>query len=478
MQTQTERELKFDVAASFRLPDLTGVLGAPSEVRTSVVHLTSTYFDAADHPLLAHHITLRRREGDTDTGWHLKLPAGTARTEIRLPLEAGHTHVPSQLADIVAGLTGGHGLQPVATVRTERHIYGVYAGETLLVEVADDHVTGISMGAIARTTQWREIEAELVGGTEKMLGKIDKRLLSAGAQVSASSSKLAQTLQADTTDATDAGAAPPPPAAAIFEPYVRAHIRTLGLGDVDLRRGFDDVHRTRVAARRLRSTLRVFALVLDAGTAQHLDAELSWYQALLGEVRDAQVQRKRLAASIAALPEELVLGPVAGYVEQVLQAEQVKALARVQAALDSTRYHALLAAVRAWAEQPLAHDGPPPSELRKLAAKARRTAAKRLRRGLEADDVVALHKARKAAKRARYAAELVGAGRTSIKTYKKLQDVLGEHQDSVLAAANLRRIGTAAGIKRGHNGFTYGLLFEREQATAVQLRARAQAFGR
>src|SRR5690349_18899064 len=85
--TAREVERKFDVDAGFRLPELTGV-GEVASVDSPAEHdLSATYFDTADLRLLGHRVTLRRRTGGTDAGWHLKLPAGDGeRTEVRLPL--------------------------------------------------------------------------------------------------------------------------------------------------------------------------------------------------------------------------------------------------------------------------------------------------------------------------------------------------------------------------------------------------------
>jgi CHAD domain-containing protein len=59
------------------------------------------------------------------------------------------------------------------------------------------------------------------------------------------------------------------------------------------------IHRTRVATRRLRSTLRVFGPLLTVASedVEAAGEELRWYGGLLGEVRDRQVQRARFAAA-------------------------------------------------------------------------------------------------------------------------------------------------------------------------------------
>ena len=80
-----------------------------------------------------------------------------------------------------------------------------------------------------------------------------------------------------------------------------------------------------------------------------------------------------------------------------------------------------------------------------------------------------LHQARKAGKRGRYAVELATPvlGKKAAKIIddrKALQDVLGEYQDSFVAAEFLRSEGVRLGSRPGHNGFTWGLLYGRELA--------------
>jgi CHAD domain-containing protein len=98
---------------------------------------------------------------------------------------------------------------------------------------------------------------------------------------------------------------------------------------------------------------------------------------------------------------------------------------------------------------------------------------------VQADDAALLHRARKAAKRARYAAELRAPidkdAKQTVKRYKRIQRILGEHQDSVVASATLRQLAIAAGTTPGENGFTYGLLYAREQHTAAVAREQVRA---
>src|SRR5215468_1251752 len=149
MADYLEIEQKFDVGEDFERPDfgtLRDVLHeditADSPVR---YELSATYFDTADDRLLASKMTLRRRTGGTDEGWHLKLPEGRdARREVREPLsgktaEAGG--VPEPLATRVADVTGGLPLAPIAVLDTERTVVTLRQDGRVVAEIADDVVT-------------------------------------------------------------------------------------------------------------------------------------------------------------------------------------------------------------------------------------------------------------------------------------------------------------------------------------------------
>ncbi len=259
---------------------------------------------------------------------------------------------------------------------------------------------------------------------------------------------------------------------------MREQISAIREGDVALRRGEDPIHATRVAIRRLRSTLRVFGDAFDPADATRLDEELSWYAGILGHVRDHEVQRARFAQAVADLPDEWVLGPVAADIETTLAAEQRTYRADVDTVLTGDRYAALMSALDALDTAAL-----PRRSVTSLANNAGKKARTRLKDAIagEASDDDALHRARKAFKRARYAAELAAPllgrkhAKKTIRRYKHVQEVLGEHQDSLVAAEFLRRLGAAAGTRPAENGFTYGLLFANEQQAAAVARRRARS---
>jgi CHAD domain-containing protein len=192
------------------------------------------------------------------------------------------------------------------------------------------------------------------------------------------------------------------------------------------------------------------------------------------------VQRNRFREVLDDWPPELVLGPVANRINTDLHSEQLKARTAVSEAMDSQRYLDVLATLQRWRADPPLATRPTAKKLHKRAAKAERKADRRLSAAIDNDDGALLHRARKAAKRARYAAELrrplekSGAVKKAQKHYKRIQRVLGDHQDSVVASDALRRFALTAGTTPGENGFTYGLLYAREQQIAEAARAQAR----
>ncbi|MCR8672085.1 CHAD domain-containing protein, partial [Agrococcus sp. HG114] len=170
------------------------------------------------------------------------------------------------------------------------------------------------------------------------------------------------------------------------------------------------VHRMRVAVRRLRSALRTFRPMLDAARSEPLRRELGWIAGVLGEERDAEVLRARLAALVAEQPEELVVGPVAQRIDDALGARRRDAHERVLEAMRSGRYFALVDSLEAAAAAPPWSDGEwdDVDALAPLVRRDLRRTARRLQAALDASGDERdrlLHDARRAAKRARYAAE-------------------------------------------------------------------------
>ena len=194
-----ETELKLDVEPGFAVPDLGGLVNGQTVTEPEVRYLVANYFDTSDLRLAAAPVTLRRRTGGPDEGWHLKLPVGAGtRRELQAPLGDDPTAVPPQLASLVATWAEGRPLQVVAVLETRRTVRNLIAPDgTVLAEVADDLVTGRlpSLGDTpADPVSWREIEVELVSGGPEILAAARSRLVAAGARPSSSASKLGRLL--------------------------------------------------------------------------------------------------------------------------------------------------------------------------------------------------------------------------------------------------------------------------------------------
>ncbi len=198
---QIETERKYDVDTGFVLPDLAGAGGSASMAPPDVQLLEATYFDTDDLRLIAAHITLRRRTGGDDAGWHIKLPVGgDTRREVHFPLGPPGRVVPGEIAAEVARWSGGAPLGPVARLETRRTVRRLLSesGE-VLAEVADDQVTGSRPDPADPETwrlqdSWREVEVELKSGTPDLLDAAAAGLAAAGATPSRSASKLARVL--------------------------------------------------------------------------------------------------------------------------------------------------------------------------------------------------------------------------------------------------------------------------------------------
>ncbi len=257
--------------------------------------------------------------------------------------------------------------------------------------------------------------------------------------------------------------------------YVAAQCDVLASNDVGMRTASPAVHKTRVAARRLRSTLRIFGDVFTAAPAEELDNELSWYADLLGQVRDRDILSSRLTKQIAELPPEQVRGPVEAQITKTLAAERQEAVDRLEEAMRTPRYQHLVRLLRGWKTAPPLTDTADEKDKAavKYAEKAKRKADKRLRKA--GDDIDRLHRARKATKRARYAAELAKPADSDMKAIaheaEKVQTLLGEHQDAVVAARFLATISDADDDGALEGGFTYGILMANEWQRAAKIRA-------
>jgi CHAD domain-containing protein len=473
MRALVEQEEKFEVDPDWVMPQLERLVSDGGRLDQRVRHLENTYFDTPGAGLRLFGVTLRRRIGGSETGWQLKVPSGTARTELKSG--ARIKTLPPALGKAVAGLRAGERLDPVATVKTTQTAYRVLNsdGEPVL-EIADDQVESGSPDGQSPLHSWREVEVELgPAGRKKDLKQARKLLRAAGATPVTIRTKLDRALRPTSSN----GVEPAAKAGTVGElvgAYLATQCDVLVSNDVGLRTGAPVVHQTRVAARRLRSMLRTFDDVVDPAPAQELNNELAWYADLLGQVRDREVLTARLSTLISELPPEHVRGPAEAEITKTLATERDDALQRLNAAMRARRHQHLVQLLRAWKTAP--PFTPAAARKEKTAVKyveaAKRKADKQLRNA--DDDIERLHRARKAEKRLRYAAELAEPADSRMKRIardaKDMQTLLGEHQDAVVAANFLSTISAASDGENGDSGFTYGVLVANELNRAADIR--------
>jgi CHAD domain-containing protein len=484
----TETELKYEIPDGASLPALDRL---PMVARTSGGddQLEAEYYDTSDLRLLRAGITLRRRVGGGDAGWHLKLPAGPAtRTEIRLPPGRARGTVPAELAGLVRAYVRDGKLRPVASMLTRRQrVMLLDESGSSLAEVAADEVSAHTMGDATTASRWREVEIELTGGDQDLLAAADKALRGGGLRPAGRSAKLERALGLDLAKRDGRSRLTPfSPARDVVLDYLRRQAGKLKALDPQVRRDQPDaVHQMRVTTRRLRAALQSFGPVLSWSATGELVDELRWLGRVLGDARDVEVLAEHLADALDQFPVEQIVGPVRARVQGHYAPQRAAARTAVLAALDSQRYFSLLDDLdQLIADPPASVAGVRPA--RAVLPRAVRRAYRRTRKRMQAAAQQAqegaaaekaLHEARKAAKRARYAGEAVTpalgaeAGRLT-RQLKEIQSVLGDHQDTVIARQAERELGISAHLA-GENAFTYGLLYERDACAAQRLRAAA-----
>jgi CHAD domain-containing protein len=483
-ESWTEIERTFDVDPATVLPTVVGIDGVARMGQAVELELEAVYFDTIELDLARRGVTLRRRTGGTDEGWHLKLPrGGDTRIELRRPLGRATRTVPRPLLEPVRGLVRDRRLVPVARIDTRRREHVLLdAEDAALAHLCDDHVRTEQLHVGAEVHEWREWEVELATGDDALLDLVEELFRDAGAERAQAPSKLARTL-ADLLPA-----APPPmrtkelrraAAGVVVAHQLRRQVEELLEQDRRVRLGeAGSVHQMRIAARRLRSALKTYApLFTDGAATASLREELRWLGRALSPARDAQVLRQRLLGLVAAEPDDLVLGPVAALVDDDLRAAEQAARTETLAALGDARYFRLLDDLDDLVQTPtFTADGERPARtvfprLLQRDARRLRRAVKEVRRTEDREHRdVALHNVRKKAKSLRYAAEsttpVLGkqAARLAASA-KAIQQILGEFQDTVMSRRVLRDHGARAHVA-GQNGFTYGRLHMLEEANA------------
>ncbi|YCK82692.1 CYTH and CHAD domain-containing protein [Arthrobacter sp. D3-18] len=482
--SNVEAEQKFDAEASTPLPALDAIDGIGRVGEPASHSLEAIYFDTRHLALASRGITLRRRTGGPDAGWHLKLPHSAGkRTEIQEPLGNADT-VPVELMDRVLAYTRGHAVAAVANLATERTSYPLYGNDGHhLADFVDDYVRAKAMLGEPRELEWREWEVELApdeADDDTLLSTLTQQLSDAGAKSSERTSKLATALGDSWPPSKRTGREEPSgngPAVFPVLKYLDEQVADLLLQDSHVRLARDDsVHQMRSQIRRIRAVLHGFRALFEPVPVKDLEKELKSLAKTLGRYRDVEVLHERLKSSLDELPGKLVLGQLQNELEERMALRAHTAMSAVRNRLNSPRYFKLLDDLEAFI------DAPPTTSkgdaaAKETTAKLVNKAGKRLRKrhGEAVDAAVgpqrdkALHEVRKAAKKLRFAAAAVEDihGKRAVKledAAHRVQSILGDHQDSVMARAELLKLGAAPGVSNG--AFTYGVIHAMESTAA------------
>jgi CHAD domain-containing protein len=435
--------------------------------------LEATYFDTAGLALAQRGCTLRRREGGSDAGWHLKVPSrggraqagALARDEVMLPLPAATDGPPSELTRLVRAWTLDEPLIAVAVLTTRRRVHPLRDRDGGAVgELAVDDVSARLVGAegddapspaSASFSQW---DVEAVGEGADACAALVHALVARGATPASTESKLRRALAGTGRILAPAGrprtGAADPSAGEVFVAHVAALTDELTAEDHRVRLGQDDsVHRMRVASRRIRSALRTFAPILRTEELGEVRSGLRTVADTLGAERDLEVAQQRLVRLTAdaegwAGGDASTAKFVRGMLVPLLAREQALARAASLEAMDRPEWTALPRDLHRLIDDPPLRrrsERPATQAIPRLVGTqwdAVRTRAEAI--GPSSDDEQ-WHRLRLAAKQARYSADAAVApiGSDAARLARRLRDLtelLGELQDTVLLRTTLDRL--------------------------------------
>lgn len=490
-----EREFKLAADLDFVLPPLTdgAVVAGPPQ---PVISLDATYYDTSSLALARSGLTLRSRTGEAGPAWTLKVPVasdGELMQRHEIEFDAPLDVIPADARAMVRAHTRSSALQAVAKVHTERTQLPLEAAGRTVAVLVDDVVSATSpplrspagVVPLAGERRFREIEIEVAHGVDPvLLDAVRRRLRDAGCRTDAPVvPKAVRALGAEAEAPPDVVVQPLQPGASVADVVGQAVARSVEQlierhAGVVLGVDPEAVHQFRVAARRLRSDLRTFGPLLDPSWSASLRTELSWLGAAAGAVRDTDVLRARLVARIDRLPAQDAWK--AARLLDRLADEAGNARDSLLVALDSDRYVSLLdSLVDAGGGVRFR------SDLGSIGERKARPAVvplvrkpwRQLHRAFDdlgrAPSDEALHLVRIRAKRARYALEAIApvAGARAKRlagVIANVQDVLGDHHDTIVAEAWLRGASSALPSARTVAGML--IAFEWQDRAAARRR--------
>ena len=479
MEHSPERELKLAATAGFRMPSIYGLVG-PTARLAPPERNESTYYDTADLRLARWGASLRHRPGE---GWTVKLPAERDAPFLVRPeivFEGDGERPPAAALELVRGFVRGEELRPRVRMTTIRRRTELHDADGRLVAGVVDDAVSVRNGEAPAS--FRELEVEIgENTTPELLDALVDRLRQAGAGAPTQTAKYIRAL-APSSPLLPEIAVPDldadSPAGDVVRRALALSVIRLIRHDAVVRLDLDSegVHQARVATRRLRSDLRTFRPLVDRAWSTSLRDELDWLARRLGEVRDGDVllERLRERASELSEPDQDAVAPVLASLAEARNA----ALTKLLEALRGPRYVALLDRLVEAADAPALRDGAEEAAVDVVPQLVRRPwhkLTKRVEALGEHPSDADLHDVRIRTKRARYAAEAVApvvgkSAQAFAKAAARLQDVLGDLHDAVVAAAWLEEWARQRGAPAERLG-AHALEAD-ERAAAQHLRGR------
>ena len=394
----------------------------------------------------------------------------------------------------VRAVAGARPLHEVLQVRTRRRPFALRVGGEDVAELALDD-TAIVVGEGERPMHLRRVEvevrAEWMGTVEPI---VEQLRLSCGLQPAHLSKFEAGLLAVGRANPGSPHLGPTAitPSSTMGElafAVVRRQVAILRDKEPGTRLGEDpeELHDMRVATRRLRAGLSLFATVLPV-RAQALREELGWMGRLLGAVRDLDVQREGLAemahatagwASVAhGAPDHDPLGELSALLEREWEAARADLLS----ALDSVRWERLCRGLVAMVQQgparrSVASRAPAVIGLPDLVLVRHDAVAKAAKRARRTGKVTDFHRLRIRSKRLRYALEFgseVYEGHTAryVRELTAVQDELGLMQDAEVASLRLAELAVGKAHLPAATVFVMGGMAERHRREVRRLLRR------
>jgi len=469
----------------------------------TVKRTVDTYLDTEDWRVGRSGFVLRvRREADeAEVTLKDTTPAVGGlrrRIEVSEPLPSAGLHALDPDGPVgrrLRALVGDAPLTHLLEIRTRRRPYQLRLGDDVLGEVDlddtiivvgdDQYPVRMRRVEVEADAQWVDLLTPLVdqlrdecGLQPAILSKFEAGLLAAGLRIP------------ELPDLGPITLAPEPSVGEVAYAVLRRHLASMLAHEAGTRLGEDieQLHDMRVATRRLRAALALFAGVLP-GHARRLRSELGWLADQLGAVRDLDVQLERLDGWRDELPDEEV-GALTD-LARLLGRERDAARQDLLDCLDSPRYDRFVTEFTSMlrpgpgqgsGRQMKAAQVPAAAVVPGLIIARHRSAVTAARRAARTQDPADFHRLRIRCKRLRYALEFVseiydGRTRGVVRRVVRLQDCLGLMQDAEVAASRLHSLATTenAGLSPA-TVFAMGGVADRYRREADRLSGTVPAY--